>query len=47
MWDYARPHLFMSHGPMCAAHNCLLSEMALGREYVERRIDFRQRKPNG
>jgi hypothetical protein len=30
--------------PMCAAHNLLLAELALGRDYVQSRIRFRQRQ---
>jgi hypothetical protein len=30
--------------PLCGAHNRLLAELALGRGYIERRIDFRQQK---
>lgn len=30
--------------PMCAPHNLLLAEQALGRDYVQSRIRSRQRK---
>jgi hypothetical protein len=30
--------------PMCGPHNLLLAEQALGREYIQRRIRFRQQK---